>query len=161
VNTDHDPLFSGEWVMDAYVNNWWLPLMVGVTDFDDGEIINLTEGNRVVVTVPNNESRELRIVTVGFEDDGLREVLPIISPLLMNSTYPSSVYITQDIVEQLTRFNANDPNGFVASQFTAADNFGVGEHRLCSFRNIQATDPQNWWESACDFELFLQIEEVT
>ena len=160
VNTDHDPLFSGEWVMDAYVNDWWLPLIVGEMEVDDGDIINFTEGNNVVVSVPNTEDGDLRILTVGFEDDGLPEVLPILTPLLINSTFPSAVFISQDIVEEFVRFDANDPNGFVAERFTAEANFGIGEHRICSQRNIQATDPQNWWESACDFELFLKIEEV-
>ncbi|MGH9951042.1 MAG: hypothetical protein ACRD5J_05395 [Nitrososphaeraceae archaeon] len=39
VNTDHDPLYTGEWVMDAYVNDIQVPLWSGLLEADSGETI--------------------------------------------------------------------------------------------------------------------------
>lgn len=159
VNTDHDPLFEGEWMMDAYVNDHRVPLLEQAISVDNGETINFTQNNSVVVSVPQNGS--LRLVTVGFESDLGFESLPDISTQLTNDI-PYDLYVirAQDLVESFTLFDANDPNGFVTKQFTAAENFGVGQHRDCSEPNVQATDPSGAFESACDFELFFTIEEV-
>ncbi len=86
LNTDHDPLYTGEWVMDAYVNDIQVPLWSGLLEADSGETIFFdTLGYGVgeyyspigmsslekrpsdystVVTVPQNG--ELRIVLVGY-----------------------------------------------------------------------------------------------
>ncbi len=159
VNTDHDPLFEGEWMMDTYVNDQRVPLLEEAISVDNGETINFTENNSVVVGIPQNGS--LRLVTVGFESDLGFESLPNISAQLDNDIpYPLYVIRAQDLVQSFTLYDANDPNGFVTKQFTAAENFGIGNHRDCSERNVQATDPSGLFETACDFELFFNIEEV-
>ncbi|MGH9984035.1 MAG: hypothetical protein ACRD8W_08770 [Nitrososphaeraceae archaeon] len=158
VYTDHDPLFSGEWVMDAYVNDQRVPLLISL-QIDNGQTVSFSNNNTAAVRIPQNGS--LRIITVGYENDRGSESLPDISSQLgKDIKYEIYVFRAQDLVESLTVFGANDPNGFVSRQFTALDDFGVGDHRDCAVQNVQATDPSGLFESACDFELFYHIEEV-
>ncbi len=158
VHTDHDPLFSGEWVMDAYANDQRVPLLDSL-QIDNGQTVSFSNNNTAVVSIPQNGS--LRIITVGFENDRGSESLPDISSQLgKDIRYEIYVFRAQDIIESLTVFDANDPNGFVSRQFTALDDFGIGDHRDCSVQNVQATDPSGLFESACDFELFYHIEEI-
>ncbi len=185
VNTDHDPLYSGEWVMDAYVNDVRVPLWPGSLEVDSGETItfdprgfgtdeyysSLTDAQlkeelldySTIVTVP--QDGELRIVALGYEHDwfGSSSIPDISNRLNMNITFPSYVLRAQNTVADLLQSNLNDANGFVAANFTEGDSFGVGRHIQCSVPNKQAIDVeiQNLDNiNTCDFELIYTIEQV-
>ncbi|MGH9977166.1 MAG: hypothetical protein ACRD8Z_15220, partial [Nitrososphaeraceae archaeon] len=140
VNTDHDPLYTGEWVMDAYVNDIRVPLWTGALEADSGETIffdilgygvdehysqigrpPLDEESQeysTVVTVPHNG--ELRIVLLGYERDwfGSNSIPDISERLSMNITFPSYVLRAQNTIADMLQSNLNDPNGFFAATFT-------------------------------------------
>ncbi|MGH9975283.1 MAG: hypothetical protein ACRD8Z_05535 [Nitrososphaeraceae archaeon] len=185
VNTDHDPLYTGEWVMDAYVNDIRVPLWAGALEAGSGETIffdtlgygvdeyyspiggapleGQSQGYSAAVTVPQNG--ELRIVLVGYEHDwfGSSAIPDISDRLNMNITFPSYVLRAQNTIADLLQSNLNDPNGFVAASFTAEDNYGVGRHIQCSLPNKQAIDVQvhNLDDiNTCDFEIIYTIEEL-
>lgn len=185
VNTDHDPLYTGEWVMDAYVNDIRVPLWAGALEAGSGETIFFDtlgygvdeyyspiggaplEGQfqeySTVVTVPQNG--ELRIVLVGYEHDwfGSSSIPDISDRLNMNITFPSYVLRAQNTIADLLQSNLNDPNGLVATSFTEEDDYGVGRHIQCSVPNKQAIDVQiqNLDDiNTCDFEIIYTIEEL-
>lgn len=165
INTDHDPLTPGEWILDAYVNGELVPLWVGSREVDVDSTVEFGEGNSITVTVPagnNSNNSNIRIVTAGFENDFDYEDLPNLAPVLgMDITFPIYLYMTQDAVEEFTVGNMNDPIGFIANQFSAADNFGVGSHELCSLPNFQASEnTAELNDTICDFVLNYRIEEV-
>ncbi|MGH9950960.1 MAG: hypothetical protein ACRD5J_04985 [Nitrososphaeraceae archaeon] len=64
-----------------------MPLILGEMIVDDGENVNFTACNSVTVTVSNNNSNALNIITVGFENDGISEVLPIMTPIFINQHF--------------------------------------------------------------------------
>lgn len=160
VNDDHDPITSGEWVMDAYVNNLILDLIPGSISVNSGETVNFTAGNSANLTVPNDNAGFIRISTVGWENDVGFEPIPVFFKLL-DTRVP--FYIYYDLVQQATvPFVAgpNDPNGFVAVEYDKAENFGVGSHSICSERNAAATTP-NIFEGDCDYRINFTIEEIS
>lgn len=166
INTDHDPLTSGEWIFDAYVNGELVPLWVGSREVDVGNTVGFAEGNSITVTVPagnNSNSSNIRIVTAGFENDFDYEDLPNLAPVLsMDIPFPIYLFMAQDIVEEFTVGNTNDPIGYIANQFTAMENFGVGSYELCSLPNFQASENTSELnDTICDFVLKYRIEEVT
>ena len=165
INTDHDPLTPGEWILDAYVNGELVPLWIGSREVDVGNTVEFNEGNSITVTVPagnNSNSSNIRIVTAGFENDFGYEDLPNLAPVLgMDIPFPIYLYMAQDAVEEFTIGNMNDPIGFIANQFTAAENFGVGSYELCSLPNFQASENTSELnDTICDFVLNYRIEEI-
>lgn len=159
VNDDHDPIASGEWVMDAYVNNLILDLFPGSISVNNGETINFTAGNSANLTLPDDNAGFIRIATVGWENDVGFEPIPVFYTLL-DTRVP--FYIYDELVQQATvPFFAgpNDPNGYVAVQFDKADNFGVGSHSICSERNAAATNP-SVFDGDCDYRINFTIKEV-
>jgi hypothetical protein len=165
INTDHDPLTAGEWILDAYVNGELVPLWVGSREVDIGNTIEFDEGNSITVTVPagnNSNNSNIRIVTAGFENDFDYEDLPNLALVLgMDVPFPIYLYMAQDAVEEFTVGNLNDPIGFIANQFTAAENFGAGSYELCSLPNFQASENTSELnDTICDFVLNYRIEEV-
>ena len=154
INKDHDPLFSGEWLLDAYVNNVWVQLWPGSKGVDDGQ--NIPLNTSVNVNVTNNSTGELRLSTVGFENDVGYEELPIV-PMLLDMDIPFIVYagLVHEIEDDFTLFDVNDPIGVVVKQFTIAENFGIGEHEICSEKNITPFS-----QGSCDYILKINIEEV-
>ncbi len=166
INMDHDPLTAGEWILDAYVNGELVPLWVGSKQVDVNNNVEFGEGNSITVAVPagnNSNSSNIRIVTAGFENDFGYEDLPNLAPILgMDISYPIYLYMTQDAVEEFTIGNLNDPIGFIANQFSSADNFGVGSYELCSLPNFQASENTSELnDTICDFVLKYSIEDVT
>ena len=166
INNDHDPLTSGEWILDAYVNGELVPLWVGSREVDIDNTVEFNEGNTITVTVPagnNSNSSNIRIVTAGFENDFDYEDLPNLAPVLgMDIPFPIYLYMAQDVVEEFTVGNTNDPIGYVANQFAATENFGVGSYELCSLPNFQASEnTAELNDTICDFVLEYRIEEVT
>ncbi len=166
INNDHDPLTAGEWILDAYVNGELVPLWVGSREVDVDNTVEFNEGNSITVTVPtgnNSNSSNIRIVTAGFENDFDYEDLPNLAPVLgMDIPFPIYLYMAQDVVEEFTLGNTNDPIGYVANQFTAIENFGVGSYELCSLPNFQASEnTAELNDTICDFVLEYRIEEVT
>ena len=154
INKDHDPLFSGEWLLDAYVNNVWVQLWPGSKGVDDGQ--NIPLDTSVNVNVTNNSTGELRLATVGFENDAGYEELPIF-PTLLDVDLPFIVYasLAQEITDDFTLFDVNDPIGVVVKQFTIAQNFGIGEHEICSEKSITPFS-----QGSCDYMLNISIDEV-
>lgn len=160
VNDDHDPITSGEWVMDAYVNNLILDLLPGSISVNNGETINFTAGNSANLTVPDDNAGYIRIATVGWENDVGFEPIPVFFKLL-DTRVP--FYIYNDLVQQSTVpfvAGANDPNGFVAVEYDKAENFGVGSHSICSERNAAATNP-SILEGDCDYRINFTIQEIS
>lgn len=160
VNDDHDPFSSGEWVMDAYVNNRVISLFPGSISVNDGDTVNFSEANSHTLTIPNNNSGFIRISTVGWENDIGFEPIPVFFTLL-DTRIPLYLYFS--LVQQATVpfvSGPNDPNGFVAIQYNKDANFGVGSHSVCSVQNFAATDPTNFWEGDCDYRINYTIEEV-
>ncbi len=165
INIDHDPLTSGEWIFDVYVNGEFVPLWVGSREVDVGNTVEFDEGNSIIVTVPagnNSNMSNIRIVTAGFENDFDFEDLPNLAPVLgMDIPFPIYQYMAQDAVEEFTVGNMNDPIGFIANQFTPAENFGVGSYELCSLPNFQASENTSELnDTICDFILRYSIEEI-
>lgn len=160
VNDDHDPFSSGEWVMDAYVNNMVVDLFPGSISVDSGDTVNFSGINSVILTVPDNNLGFIRISTVGWENDVGFEPIPIFFSLI-DTRVP--FYLWSSLVQQSTVpfvLGPNDPNGFVAIQYNKDANFGVGPHSICSARNVAATDPNNFWEGDCDYRINYTIEEI-
>lgn len=160
VNDDHDPVTSGEWVMDAYVNNLILDLFPGSISVNNGETINFTAGNTVNLTVPDDNAGFIRIATVGWENDVGFEPIPVFFKLL-DTRVP--FYIYHELVQQATvpfLAGPNDSNGFVAIEYDKAENFGVGSHSICSERNAAATTP-GIFEGDCDYRINFTIEEIS
>jgi len=160
VNDDHDPITSGEWVMDAYVNNLILDLFPGSISVNNGETINFTAGNSAKLTVPDDNAGFIRIATVGWENDVGFEPIPVFFKLL-DTRVP--FYIYNELVQQATVplvAGPNDPNGFVAIEYDKAENFGVGSHSVCSERNTAATNP-SIFEGDCDYRINFTIEEIS
>lgn len=145
--------------MDVYVNEQIVPLFPGSISVNDGETVQLTENNVATVSVPQNG--EIRIVTAGFENDIGYEPLPIIAPIL-ETEIPFDQYTAraQAVVADYVLAEANDLQGFVEKRYTAAENFGVGQHSDCSEPNDFATSPQGFLDTKCDFRLDYRIEEV-
>lgn len=161
VNDDHDPFFSGEWVMNAYVNNRIINLFPGSINIDSGDVVNLTGINSATLTVPNNNTGFIRISTIGWENDVGYEPIPVFFTLL-DTRVP--FYLYSGLVQQATvpfTLGPNDPNGFVAVQYDENDNFGIGSHSICSERNVAATDPTGPFEGDCDYRINFTIEEVS
>lgn len=160
INEDHDPLFGGEWVMNAYVNNRIIDLFPESRTVNNGDTINFTGVNSANFTIPNNNLAFLRIATIGWENDVGFEPIPVFFALL-DIRIPFYVYT--GLVQQATEpfiLGPNDPNGFVAIQYDKDENFGVGSHSICSDRNVAATDPNAWYEGNCDYRINFTIEEI-
>ncbi len=218
VNVDHDPIFGGEWLMDVYVNQQRVPLFSGSIPVRDGETVDLSRNNSIVVTVPE-ESGHIWIVTAGWENDVGFEGVPSLGPILKtqgeegegeielqqqqfaeqgiveeedlkvldagqvgigdvnyedrvadeidraaakpNLAFEEYVNVVQETIAYHTG-SANDAQGYVQNQFTASDNFGVGDHRTCSepnqFADEGGVNTAN--TRACDFELEYRVEEI-
>ena len=166
INMDHDPLTPGEWILDAYVNGELVPLWIGSREVDVNNNVEFDEDNSITVTIPagnNSNNSNIRIVTAGFENDFDYEDLPNLAPVLgMDIPFPIYLYTTQDAVEEFTIGNLNDPIGFIANQFSSADNFGVGSYEECSLPNFQASENTSELnDTICDFVLKYRIEELT
>lgn len=161
INDDHDPLFPGEWVMDAYVNNQWLELFSGSVSVDSGDRVNLAENNTAAMTVHDDERGFIRIATVGWENDMGFDPIPIFFTL-MDTRIPFYIYdgLVQQATVPFTVNSANDPNGYVAVQYNKQDNFGVGSHSICSERNVAATSPPGPFDSDCDYRINFTIDEI-
>lgn len=164
VNVDHDPFSEGEWVMDVYVNDQVATLWDGSVSVNNEETIQLTENNQLTVTVPATNGK-IMLTTAGWENDlGFDQPPTILAELLDETTMSFDEFTrrAQSVVaENVGGFQANDPNGYVEAQFTAAENFGVGQHRMCSQPNEIATPAlTTLFDQTCDFELEFTIEEV-
>lgn len=160
VNYDHDPIFGGEWVMDAYVNNRIIDLFPGSITVNDGDTVNFTGINSVNLTIPDNNLGFIRVSTLGWENDVDFEPVPVFFALL-DTRIP--FYLHSGLVQQATVpfiLGPNDPNGVVAVQYNKDVNFGVGSHSICSARNVAATDPNSWYEGNCDYIINFTIEEI-
>jgi hypothetical protein len=215
VNVDHDPIFEGEWIMDSYVNRQRVPLFSGPISVADGETVDLSRNNSIVVAVPE-ESGHIWIVSAGWENDVGFEEAPSLEPIFRtqggdgeieqeqrlaeegiveeedlkvldagqvgigdvnyenevadeidratakpNLTFEEYVNVVQETIAYHTG-SANDAQGYVQKQFTASDNFGVGEHRICSEPNQFADEggANTVNTRACDFELEYRVEEI-
>jgi hypothetical protein len=165
VNADHDPFSEGEWVMDVYVNDQIATLWDGSIPVNNEETVQLTENNQVTVTVPATNGR-IMLTTVGWENDVGFEQPP--TPILLDAlsetmSFDEFTRRAQGIVADSVGggFQMNDQNGFVEAQFTATENFGIGQHRICSQPNeIAASQLTTFLDQTCDFELVFTIEEV-
>lgn len=216
VNVDHDPIFEGEWIMDVYVNRQRVPLFSGFISVADGETVDLSHNNSIMVTVPE-EIGHIWIVSAGWENDVGFEEAPSLEPIFRtqgegegeieqeqqlaeegiveeddlkvldagqvgigdvnyengvadeidratakpNLTFEEYVNVVQETIAYQTG-SANDAQGYVQKQFTASDNFGVGEHRICSEPNQFADEggANTVNTRACDFELEYRVEEI-
>ncbi len=160
VNDDHDPIFSGEWVMDAYVNNRIIDLFPGSMSVNDGDTVNFTGINSANITIPDNNLGFIRISLIGWENDVGFEPIPVFFTLLDTRVpfYLHSGLVQQAIVPFV--LGPNDPNGFMTVQYNKDVNFGEGSHSICSARNVAATDPNSWYEGNCDYRINFTIEEI-
>ncbi len=214
VNVDHDPIFEGEWIMDVYVNRQRVPLFSGSISVADGETVDLSRDNSIVVTVPE-ESGHIWIVTAGWENDIGFEAVPALEPIFKtqgegqreqarqpaeegiveeedlkvldagevgigdvsyekgvadeidratakpNLAFEEYVNVVQETIAYHTG-SANDAQGYVQKQFTASENFGVGQYSDCSqpnqFADAGSVNTAN--TRACDFELEYRVEEI-
>jgi hypothetical protein len=76
---------------------------------------------------------------------------------MLNMEIPFIAYtgIAHGLANEFTVFDANDPIGVVVKQFTIAQNFGIGEHEVCSEKNILPFS-----QGSCDYTLKFHIEEI-
>lgn len=162
INNDHDPLFPGEWKIDSYVNGQRTQLWVGseLNRVSTGETIIFREKN-INVTVPENGT--LRIVTVGAEFDiDLDDTLPNISGIL-DKDLPFLDYSdkAKDSIESIINFDRNDAIGIIAKEYSAENNFGIGNYDECSESIDEAGDLYDAVDTSCDFRLRFTIKEKT
>lgn len=70
---------------------------------------------------------------------------------------PFIVYasLAHEITDDFTLFDVNDPIGVVVKQFTIAQNFGIGEHEICSEKDITPFS-----QGSCDYMLKISIDEI-
>ncbi len=140
INNDHDPdppFFnnSGEWRLWVRAGSHWLEVR-GLTDVDSGETVPINRS--VVLTVPASGA-VWGIQTTGWEDDCDGRFGPKIRG-------PS-------LGDLECKLNGNDDIGFIAHDYTAAENFGIGSHNAISNRNGDA-DTQG------DFNLRFHVDQI-
>jgi hypothetical protein len=75
--------------------------------------------------------------------------------MLLDMVIPFIVYSGLVHKIEMTLFDVNDPFGVVVKQFTIAQNFGIGEHEICSEKNVTL-----FFQDSCDYMLKIRIEEV-
>lgn len=160
INNDHDPLFPGEWKIDSYVNGQRTQLWIAseLDRVNTGQTVQFREKD-VSVTIPANGT--LRIVTVGVEFDiDSQDNLPNIAGILDNAL-PLSDYSdeAENSIEHLIVFDRNDAIGIVAKEYSAENNFGIGQHDECSQSVGEAGDLYDEVDTSCDFRLRYSITE--
>ncbi|MDQ4013574.1 MAG: hypothetical protein M3146_07600 [Thermoproteota archaeon] len=160
INNDHDPLFPGEWKIDSYVNGQRTQLWIAseLDRVDTGQTVHFREKD-VNVAIPANGT--LRIVTVGVEFDiDSQDKLPNIAGILDNAL-PLSDYSdeAENSIEHLIVFDRNDAIGIVAKEYSAENNFGIGQHDECSQSVGEAGDLYDEVDTSCDFRLRYTITE--
>ena len=160
INNDHDPLFPGEWKIDAYVNGQRTQLWIGseLDRVNTGQTVTFS-GKDVNVTIPANGT--LRVVTVGVEFDiDPQDKLPNITGIL-DKDLPLSDYSdeAESSIEHLIAFDRNDAIGIVAKEYSAKNNFGIGWHDECSQSVGEAGDLYDEVDTSCDFRLRYTINE--
>jgi hypothetical protein len=160
INNDHDPVFPGEWKIDSYVNGQRSQLWIAseLDRVNTGQTVHFREKD-VNVTIPSNGT--LRIVTVGVEFDiDSQDNLPNIAGILDNAL-PLSDYSdeAENSIEHLIIFDRNDAIGIVAKEYSAGNNFGIGQHDECSQSVGEAGDLYDEVDTSCDFRLRYTITE--
>jgi hypothetical protein len=162
INNDHDPIFSGEWTLDVYVNGQRVQLgpESGLDKVNSGDIIDFTNKS-TIITVPANGT--LRIVTAGVEfDDNRIKNLTDLSGLLINDDLSFTEYVDEaaNSISSLVGFDMNDLAGTIAQEYVADNNFGIGQHHDCSQPNEESDDLFEQVDTNCDFNLHYSIERV-
>ena len=160
INNDHDPLFPGEWKVDSYVNGQRTQLWIGseLDRVNAGQTISFSDKD-INVTVPANGT--LRIISVGVEFDiDVQENLPNITGVL-DEDLPISDYMdeAENSIEHLVIFDRNDAIGIVAKEYSARNNFGIGQHDECSQSVGEAGDLYDEVDTSCDYRLRYTITE--
>ena len=142
INNDHDPVFSGEWNLWVRAGGSWFQLS-GLGDVDNGQTVNINK--TLTLIVPENGSWSVE--TTGWEDD-------------CDDRFRSSDAQAErgdlSAADLQCELDGNDNIGIVsniATPYTAADNFGVGQHNSPSRRNGDA-------DTLNDFNLRFHVEEV-
>jgi hypothetical protein len=160
INNDHDPLFPGEWKIDAYENGQRTQLWMGsgLDRVNTGQTVTFRDIS-ANVTILANET--LRIVTVGVEfdidsQDNLPNITGILDRDLPLSDYSDEV---KNSIEHLITFDRNDAIGIVAKEYNAENNFGIGQHDECSQSVGEAGDLYDEVDTSCDFRLRYTINE--
>jgi hypothetical protein len=162
INNDHDPIFSGEWKLDAYVNGQRVQLWPesGLDEVNNGDIINFTNKS-TIITVPDNGT--LRIITAGVEfDDNRIKNLTDLSGLLINDELSFIEYVDEatNSIFSLVGFDMNDLVGTIAKEYIADNDFGIGQHDDCSQPNEESDDLYEQVDTNCDFNLHYTIKRI-
>jgi hypothetical protein len=162
INNDHDPIFSGEWKLDAYVNGQRVQLWPesGLEEVNNGDLINFTNKS-TIITVPDNGT--LRIITAGVEfDDNRIKNLTDLSGLLINDELSFTEYVDEatNSIFSLVGFDMNDLVGTIAKEYIADNDFGIGQHDDCSQPNEESDDLYEQVDTNCDFNLHYTIKRI-
>jgi hypothetical protein len=163
INNDHDPVFSGEWKLEAFVNGQRVKLLpISTSDgINSSETISFTNKS-LILTIPSNGT--LRIVTVGAEfDDNHMINLTDISGILRNDDLPFIDYVDEatSSISSLVAFDMNDLIGTIAKEYLEDNNFGVGQHDDCSESSLELSgDLYQQVDTNCEFRLRYHIEKA-
>ena len=110
VNSDHDPLASGEWRMWGAANGNWFQI-AGLGDVDDGDTVQI---NKIVnVMVPDDG--QLAVTATGWESDPMDDNFRMASPGLGSTI-------------DFGNLDENDDIGSFYFKYGPAQNFGIGSH---------------------------------
>jgi hypothetical protein len=152
INEDHD-YGSGEWKkLWVGVNGRWIELSgpnghYGLEAADNGDLIRFPAGSKTVtLTVPENG--KLRIQSTGWEDD--------------NDGYYGHGYLWYLALppyspigpDKAGALNDNDKIGVVITEYSTAENFGIGPHSDASQQHGDS-------ETLGDFNLNYHIEQLS
>ena len=162
INNDHDPIFSGEWKLDAYVNGKRVQLWpeAGLDDVNNGDIINFTNKS-TFITVPANGTLRIIIAGVEFDDNRIKNLTDF-SGLLINDELSFTEYVDEAAngIISLVGFDMNDLLGTIAKEYLADNNFGIGQHDDCSQPNEDSDDLYEQVDTNCDFNLHYTIKQI-
>lgn len=154
INNDHDLLFPAEWELDVYANNKTVSLLDGyyAQKVETGQTIMLKNKS---ISLPVSENDTLRIMTVGVEyDENTMNDLPNISGILDNglslTEYKSK---SENSIAPFIAMDRNDAVGIVIMEFSADNDFGIGNHDDCSESSEDAGDLYDTVDTNCDFRL--------
>ena len=142
INEDHDTAFSGEWNLWVRAGGTWFQVS-GLGDVDNGQTVQI--GKTFTMIVPENGSWSVQ--TTGWEDD---------CDGRFADTDAEAERGDLSLADLACEVNGNQNIGIVsniATPYTAADNFGVGQHNSPSRRNGDADTLQ-------DFHLRFHVEEL-
>jgi hypothetical protein len=122
---------DGEWRLFLRAGSRWMEVR-GLGDVDDGDTVAINRS--FFVTVPESGAIPVGIQTDGWEDD-------------CDGRFVKTTIRDPGVQDLQCLINGNDELGFIAHDYTKAENFGIGTHNIASSRG--------------DYNLRYRIEQIS